>query len=100
MGVDRSVYPHMCITQPYPPPPLNSNRRTRGGVLEYEVKFWGMHERDNKYMTKAELEGMVRVCSYVSTCVFVCEGLLGRATVSGMGRGREEGMLLLLSSSP
>lgn len=56
---------HKSTTHPDPihhhtPPHLNSNRRTRGGVLEYEVKFWGMHERDNKYMTKAELEGLVR----------------------------------------
>jgi elongation factor 3 len=34
------------------------NRRTRHGVLEYEVKFKGLPDRDNKYLTKDQLEAM------------------------------------------
>jgi hypothetical protein len=59
---------HTALSLPFSPspPPLTSsllssplccrNRRTRHGILEYEVKFVGMHERENKYLTREDLE--------------------------------------------
>ena len=42
-------------------------------MLEYEVKFVGMHERDNKYLTKQELEDMVNL-DYLYILYVFCWG--------------------------
>jgi hypothetical protein len=37
---------------------LTGARHTKGGKLEYEVKFMGMREKDNKFLTRDDLEAL------------------------------------------
>jgi elongation factor 3 len=37
---------------------LTGARHTKGGKLEYEVKFQGMREKDNKFLTRDDLEDL------------------------------------------